>query len=294
MQKAILYYIFVPIADPEAVKLWQKTLGERLRLRGRILISGKGLNGTLGGELADLKTYVRETRQHSAFKNIEFKWSDGAREDFPRLSVKVRSETVTLGLPDEVDVDENGIVGGGERIEPEALDEFIRANPDAVFFDGRNAYESAIGKFKNAVTPNIQTFKQLPAELDKPEYEPLKSKKVITYCTGGIRCEPLSALMKQKGFAQVYQLHGGIVKYGEVRGDDGLWEGKCFVFDKRMRVAFSEKSKDIGTCVHCGAATSSYENCAVKTCNALMLICETCHAKTQTCSAACEAALVAD
>lgn len=284
MQKIILYYIFIPLADPEAIMLWQRRLCGELSLRGRILISAKGLNGTLGGEVADLKAYIRDTREHPALKNIEFKWSDGSCEDFPKLSVKVRSETVTLGLPQEVEVDERGIIGGGERIMPENLDEFVRANPDAVFFDGRNAYESAIGKFKNAVTPDVQTFKELPAELDKPEYAPLKSKKLITYCTGGIRCEPLSALMKKKGFEHVYQLHGGVVKYGEVRGDGGLWEGKCFVFDRRMSVAFSGRSKDIGVCEHCAAPTSNYQNCAVKTCNKLMLLCEACRTRSQTCS----------
>src|SRR5882757_5963435 len=111
MQKILLYYIFTPIADPEAVRLWQKTLCEKLGLCGRILISDKGLNGTVGGELNALKAYVKETKTYAPFKGIKFKWSDGSREDFPKLSVKVRSETVTLGW--EPEVDENGIKGGG-------------------------------------------------------------------------------------------------------------------------------------------------------------------------------------
>ena len=289
MQKIILYYIFAPLADPQAVKLWQRLLCEQLGLRGRILISAKGLNGTLGGDVDALKAYVRATRAFQPFKDIEFKWSDGSAEDFPKLSVKVRSETVTLGLPDDVAVDEHGVVGGGEYIEPDKLDEFVAAHPDAVFFDGRNNYESAIGKFRGAVTPDVRTFKDLPAELDKPQYESLKSKPVITYCTGGIRCETLSAVMKQKGFEQVYQLHGGIVKYGEARGSQGLWQGKCFVFDRRMHVAFGEEAEDIGVCVHCASPTSNYENCAVKTCNALILVCADCRARTATCSDDCEA-----
>lgn len=276
MQKILLYYKFAPIADPEAVKLWQKILCESLNLRGRILLSAKGLNGTVGGEMDDLKAYIKATKSYGPFKGIEFKWSDGTREDFPKLSIKVRSETVTLGLPEEIEVDEQGVVGGGERIKPEELDDFIAQNPDAVFFDGRNNYESAIGKFKDAITPDVKTFKEFPAELAKPEYEPLKDKKVITYCTGGIRCETLSALMKKKGFKNVYQVHGGIVKYGEAKKDDGLWEGKCFVFDNRMHLAFSESSKDIGECHICNAGTSNYANCANANCNRLILLCGSC------------------
>lgn len=273
--------------------LWQKSLCEQLDLKGRILISAKGLNGTVGGDIEDLKAYVKATRQYRPFKGTEFKWSDGAREDFPKLSIKVRDETVTLGIPEGIEVDERGVVDGGTRIKPENLDEFMAQNPDAIFFDGRNNYESAIGKFKGAITPDVRTFKEMPAELDKPEYDELKDKKVVTYCTGGIRCETLSALMKQKGFKDVYQLHGGIVKYGEAKKDDGLWEGKCFVFDDRMHVAFSDKSKDIGKCVHCDADTSNYENCANQACNNLVLICANCATKTEACSEKCQTVTVA-
>lgn len=287
MQKILLYYKFTPLADPEAVRLWQQNLCEQLDLRGRILLSAKGLNGTVGGELKDLRAYVRATRQYAPFKGTEFKWSDGTRDDFPKLSVKVRSETVTFGITDSIEVGQQGIVGTGKRIKPNELDEFMAKNPDAVLFDGRNNYESAIGKFKNAVTPNIDNFKDLPDELDKPEYDALKDKKIVTYCTGGIRCEPLSALMKQKGFKDVYQLHGGIVKYGETKKDAGLWDGKCFVFDRRMHVAFSEQSKDIGSCTRCGTSTSNYVNCADQACNKLVLICTECSTKTEVCSEAC-------
>ena len=133
-----------------------------------------------------------------------------------------------------------------------------------------------IGKFKNAVVPNTNTSRDFIAELESDKYDDLKDKKVITYCTGGIRCEVISAMMKKRGFNDVYQIDGGIVKYGEAYGDDGLWEGSLRVFDNRMTVDFSDHTKTIGECTHCGGATSNFENCAWANCNDLVLICEDC------------------
>ena len=274
MQKILLYYKFAPLSDPEAVRLWQKTLCEKLNLRGRIIISKHGLNGTVGGDLDDLKAYVKETKSFTPFKGIQFKWSDGAREDFPRLSVKVRDEIVTFGAPDELKVDEKGVVGGGTHLKPEEVHKLVEERgEDVVFFDGRNAYEARIGKFKDAVVPDTRTTRDFLDDLAGDKYNDIKDKPVVTYCTGGIRCEVLSSLMKNRGFKEVYQLDGGIVKYGEKYGDEGLWEGSLYVFDKRMNVRFSDRSKDIGDCVHCGEKTSNFENCALKSCNNLVLIC---------------------
>jgi UPF0176 protein len=147
---------------------------------------------------------------------------------------------------------------------------------DVVFFDGRNAHEAAIGKFKDAIVPNTNTSRDFIAELESDKYDDIKDKKVVTYCTGGIRCEVLSAMMKKRGFKDVYQIDGGIVKYGEAYGDDGLWEGSLRVFDDRMTVTFSDKAKTIGECVHCKGKTSNFENCALAECNELVLICEGC------------------
>ncbi|HZL08308.1 MAG TPA: rhodanese-related sulfurtransferase [Candidatus Dormibacteraeota bacterium] len=284
MQKVILYYKFAPVADPEAVRLWQQTLCEKLNLKGRVLIAPHGINGTLGGELEDLKTYAKETKTYAAFKGMTFKWSAGSRQDFPRLSVKVRPEIVTFGVPDEVEVDQNGVIGGGRHLKPKQVHELMaERGGDVVFFDGRNAYEAAVGKFKDAVVPDIEHTRDFVRELEDPKYDSIKDKPVVTYCTGGIRCEVLSMLMKRRGFQEVYQIDGGIVKYGEEYGDDGLWEGSLYVFDNRMGEKFSDKAVDIGVCGHCGAKTSNYENCANKACNKLVLICESCTAATETC-----------
>lgn len=291
MQKIILFYKFAPIADPEAIKLWQKTLCERLNLHGRILISKHGINGTVGGDINAVKAYVKETKQYPLFKSMVFKWSDGLGEDFPRLSVKVRSEIVAFDAADELEVDERGVVNGGKHLKPEEVHKLVaERGDDVIFFDGRNQYEAAVGKFKNAIVPNVRTSRDFKKELEDPKYDAIKDKPVVTYCTGGIRCEILSSMMRKRGFKEVYQIDGGIVKYGEKYADDGLWEGSLYVFDDRMNVKFSDKAKDIGECTHCQANTSNYENCALKSCNNLVLICEVCTTKTETCSSACEQA----
>lgn len=280
MQKIILYYKFAPIADPEAVRLWQRALCEKLNLKGRILISKHGINGTVGGEMKDLKAYIKETKNLSVFKDMVFKWSDGDRDHFPKLAVRVRDEIVTFGAADEIEVDEKGIIGGGKHIKPHQVHELVEKHgEDVIFFDGRNAYEAAVGKFKDAVVPDVGHTRDFAKELQDPKYDSIKDKPVVTYCTGGIRCEVLSMLMKKRGFKDVYQIDGGIVKYGEAYKDDGLWEGSLYVFDDRMGMKFSDKAKDIGECVHCTGKTSNYENCANKTCNKLMLVCEDCSGK---------------
>lgn len=288
MQKIVLYYKFAPLADPEAIRLWQRTLCEQLGLRGRILISPHGINGTVGGDIESVKRYVKATKTYPAFKGTVFKWSDGGREAFPRLSVKVRKEIVAFDAADELRVDEHGVVGGGKHLKPEDVHKLVaERGDDVVFFDGRNAYEAAIGKFKDAIVPNVSTSRDFKKELEDPKYNDIKDKPVVTYCTGGIRCEILSALMKNRGFKEVYQVDGGIVKYGEKYGDKGLWEGSLYVFDDRMNVDFSDKAKTVGECIHCGSKTSNYENCALKSCNRLVLLCNDCKIAQPYCSQAC-------
>ena len=288
MQKILLYYKFTPITDPETLRLWQRALCEKLNLKGRILISPHGINGTVGGDLDDLKQYVKETKQFTGFKNMVFKWSEGTRDHFPKLQVRVRPELVAFGAADELRVDEDGVVGGGKHLKPKQVNELVEQYGDeVVFFDGRNEYEAAVGRFKNAVVPETHTSKDFMAELESGKYDAIKDKKVVTYCTGGIRCEVLSALMKNRGFEDVYQIDGGIVKYGEQFGDDGLWEGSLYVFDDRMGMEFSDHAKTIGTCIHCTGPTSNYENCANLACNGLVLICEDCKTVKDTCSEVC-------
>lgn len=275
--KIVLFYKFTPLPDPEAIRLWQHTLAAAHNLTGRILISGHGINGTVGGDIADVKKYVRGLRGYAAFKDADVKWADGTGTDFPRLSVKVRREIVTFGVPDEVKVDERGVVGGGEHLSPLALHALMSdRGDDVVFFDGRNSFEAQIGRFRDAIVPEVATTRDFVAELDSGRYDHLKSKPVVTYCTGGVRCEVLSALMRNRGFDEVYQLDGGIVRYGETFGDGGLWEGSLYVFDGRMNVEFSSDAVTLGRCSLCAAPTSRYRNHPDVNGRAQTLVCADC------------------
>ncbi|MEX0934538.1 MAG: rhodanese-related sulfurtransferase [Candidatus Saccharimonadales bacterium] len=284
MQKIILYYKFTPVPDPETAKFWQRSLCEKLNLKGRIIIADHGINGTLGGDIDDLKSYVKEMNQHPSFKKIQYKWSDGIGDDFPRLSVKVRPELVTLAPDEQFDV-----FNSTRGLKPKQWHEYLEQHPDTLILDARNKYESEIGAFKgkNVIKPSIDTFKEIKEELD----ELPKDQPILTYCTGDIRCEYLSAYMKHKGFNEVYHLDGGIVKYGQEFKDKGYWEGKCFVFDRRLNLGFSEEAEDIGRCIYCEDNTSRHINCANMACNKLALVCGECDRQTA-CSEECAKLIV--
>lgn len=273
--KIILFYAFTPLADPEALRLWQRDLCESLGLGGRIILSADGINGTVGGELAAVKKYVRKTREFAPFKNIDFTWSEGRGDDFPRLSVRVRNELVSFGAPGELRVDEHGVIGGGIKLTPAGLNE-LAAEKDVTFFDGRNAFEAEIGRFRDAVVPDVANTRDFVAELDSGKYDHLKDRPVVTYCTGGIRCEVLSALMVDRGFTEVYQLDGGIATYGAEYGDSGLWNGSLYVFDNRMSVTFSEEAAVIGRCRQCAEPTSRMQNCSDLACREQLVVCAAC------------------
>ena len=293
--KILLYYAFAPITDPEAVRLWQFELCRSLGLRGRIIISKHGINGTVGGELDACKQYLRRTREFGPFAELEAKWSEGTGfetehpellhgqdrsprwrriSDFPRLSVKVRDELVAFGVPDETVVDEHGVVGGGTHLSPQAVNDLVaERGEEVVFFDGRNEWEAEIGRFAGAVVPDVSTTHGFIEQIESGAFDAIKDRPVVTYCTGGIRCEILSAAMIARGFSEVYQLDGGIVRYGEAFGNDGLWEGSLAVFDGRESVDFAPGAAVLGTCVECGAPTNRLRNCAEDSCRARFVAC---------------------
>ncbi len=275
----LLYYAFTPLADPEAVRLWQWTLCDSLGLKGRIILSSHGMNGTVGGDMRALKKYIRRTRQFPAFKEIDFKWSEGTGNEFPRLRIRVRDEIVSFGAPGELKVDEHGVVGGGRHLTPLEVNELVaQRGEEVVFFDGRNAFEAEIGRFKGAIVPDVGTTRDFVGELDSGKFDHLKDKAVVTYCTGGVRCEVLTSLMRNRGFNEVYQIDGGVVRYGEAFGDRGLWEGSLYIFDGRLKQEFSPDAKVLSSCERCAVATSNYHNCANLACRKLLLLCNECAA----------------
>lgn len=277
--KIVLYYAFAPVADPHAVVLWQRTLCQSLNLKGRIIVSEHGINGTVGGDMADVKKYVRATKEYPGFGKMDVKWSEGTGDDFPRLSVKARKELVAFTSPGEITVDESGVTNGGVHLKPAEVNQLVAdRGDDVVFFDGRNAFEARVGKFKGAVIPDVRTSHDFIAEIESGKYDHLKDKAVVTYCTGGVRCEILSAVMKNRGFGEVYQIEGGIVRYGEAFRDKGLWEGSLYVFDKRQVTKFAPDAADIGECDVCGGTTSQVLNCNNLTCRHRVVICESCSA----------------
>jgi UPF0176 protein len=182
-------------------------------------------------------------------------------------------------VPEEIEVNHKGIVGGGKKLKPHELDALVEERgDDVVFFDGRNAWEAEIGRFKNAIIPDVKTTHDFVRELESGKYDHIKDKPIVTYCTGGIRCEILTPIMKARGFKEIYQIDGGIVRYGEARGNDGLWEGSLYVFDKRISVDFAPDAKLLGTCVSCGTQSNHMINCVDKSCREQMVVCEECSA----------------
>ena len=258
----ILFYKYVAIADPHAFAEAQRALCVELQLKGRVLIAAEGINGTLAGAAPGIERYCATLRSDPRFADIEFKRSAGDAGTFPKLVVKVRREIVALNGGDLVPDRDN-------QLEPAAWKQLMENDPDVVVLDVRNRYESAAGKFENAVVCEIEHFRELPDYV--AQLEPLKTKRVLMYCTGGIRCEKASALLRQRGFTDVYQLHGGIVNYQEQFGNEH-WLGECFVFDQRMTVRVNEGLVQLGRCAHTGAPTSRFVNCLHDPCHTLFLV----------------------
>lgn len=260
----ILFYKYGAIAEPAEFAAEQRALCSALGLKGRILIATEGLNGTLAGLREVVDQYVARLRADERFADIEIKESSGDAHTFPKLSVKVRPEIVALGAG-PLPPDHNN------HLSPAEWKRTIEEDPQAVLLDVRNRYESAAGKFANAVACDIEHFRELPDYVERLAH--LKNHKVLMYCTGGIRCEKASALFRREGFANVYQLHGGIANYQQQFGNEH-WLGECFVFDQRMTVRVNEDLVPIGRCAHTDRPTNRFVNCLHDPCHVLFLLAE--------------------
>lgn len=267
----LLYYKYVRIEDPGQFAEDHRALCRELGLKGRVIIAHEGINGTVSGAPESAAAYQDAIREDRRLKDMPFKISRSSADVFPKLSIKVRPEIVTLG----VDLPFNPKEDSATHLPPMEWKRLAEEDPEAVVFDVRNDYESAVGRFRGAITPGIAHFRELPEALKN--YTHLKDKKILMYCTGGIRCEKASALFQQEGFLDVYQLDGGIMNYEKETGaGDELWEGDCFVFDERvvLPIATARGKPPLGRCAHSGRPTNRYLNCIHNPCNRLFLAAE--------------------
>ncbi len=279
--KVLLYYKYNPISNPEKFASEHRTFCKEHNLVGRIIISAEGINGTCSGTPENILAYMDYVNSLLGFEDVWFKEHDVGFLPFQKLKINVKNELVILR---EKNLD---VSKGGKYLKPEefhALLEKSFADDSIVFFDARNKIESKIGKFRNAIAPDIKFFRELPDVLKK--YENLKDKKIMMYCTGGIRCENASALLLREGFKEVYQLEGGIYNYMR-KFPNGYFDGTCFVFDDRMQIIYDEKGnavygdkipdeKIISSCDFCGRKASRVVNDERGNERTLVVCCEDC------------------
>ena len=229
MKHVVSFYRFFEISGPKDVREELIELGDRLGLKGTILIGAEGLNSTVTGKKESLEEMVRWLENR--FGDFHFKWSlaEGINEVFFRFKVKLKKEIVTMGVQGLRMENSGKHVGYAEWNE-------LLLDPDVIVIDARNDYETDIGTFPGSVLPGINNFREFPDWVGD-ELDPKEHKKVAMFCTGGIRCEKASAYMINQGFESVYQLDGGILKYLEtVDQKKNKWDGECFVFDQRVSV----------------------------------------------------------
>jgi len=266
MYEVVLYYKFNTIEEPENFCREHKQFCTQLGIKGRIYISKEGINGTLGGTPEQVQKYKNHITGIEGFEDIDFKTDSSDYIPFAKLICKTRDEIVALHK-DDVDPSK-----GGKYLEPHEWKEVLESEEDYVLIDVRNDYESKIGHFEGALTPAVENFYEFPEWLDNLKVD--KDKKVLMYCTGGIRCEKFSVLMKEKGWEDVNQLHGGILRYGKEEGGEHF-KGKCFVFDDRLVVPVNEGDMEpIARCEITGKPADTYINCANMKCNKLFVCSE--------------------
>ena len=257
MNDIILWYHFTKIAYPESEVEKQQKFCKEHNLKGRIIISKNGINGTLGGNKEDILAYKKWMHNKPEFKDTWFKKQSYENNPFPRLQIRAREELCTLRAG-EIKPEEGGI-----HLEPHEVNELAK-DPKTVFFDARNDYEFEVGRFENAYNPNLKNFRDLPEKMDTLKKD-LKDKNVIMYCTGGIRCEVASVLLKEAGIKNVYQIKGGIYNYNQ-QYPNHLWKGSCVVFDNRQQIGWNEDGS-IYECqtTPCKEILSSCKFCGIKT-----------------------------
>lgn len=268
--RVLLYYKYVPIENPEQFTQDHLVFCKNVGLKGRILIAAEGINGTVSGTTEETQHYMDAMHADPRFSDMVFKIDDENTAAFKKMFVRHRNELVSLHLED--DIDPNQLTG--DYLEPKEFREAL-LDENTVIIDARNDYEYDLGHFRGAVRPQIKTFRELPQWI-RENKEKFMDKKIVTYCTGGIRCEKFSGWLLKEGFKDVAQLHGGIAAYGkdpDVQGE--LWDGKMYVFDSRISVAINQKDSIIvGKDWFDGTPCERYINCANPQCNRQILASE--------------------
>lgn len=248
----ILFYKFAEIADPEAMAIVHRVKCKELNLLGRMILAHEGMNATFEGTKKSINAYKRFLKSDALFYDIKIKESVGNGMAFTKLSIRVRDEVVTLGAG-KFDIKNET----AKAISATKLERMYKTEEDFVILDLRNDYEIVSGKFDRTINPGLKNFRDLPNKLH--ELEKLKYKKVITVCTGGIRCEKATCLLKQKGFTDIYQLKDGIHTYLK-KYPTNHFKGTLFVFDNRMTTDVVETKNKIiiGQCFFCKIPTENY------------------------------------
>ncbi|WP_028296546.1 rhodanese-related sulfurtransferase [Olivibacter sitiensis] len=282
--QTLLYYCYSPIDDAEEFANQHLEFCKSLGLVGRIIVADEGLNGTVSGTKEACKAYMDAIHADHRFAKTDFKIDEVDEPSFIKMHCRYKPEIVHSGLRDPKVIDPNKETG--KHLEAKEFLE-MKDQDDVVVLDVRSDYEHKLGHFKNAVTLDIENFRDFPKKIN--ELAKYKDKKILTYCTGGIKCEKASALLLKEGFNNVYQLHGGIIKYGkEVGGKD--FEGKCYVFDNRVAVEVNHVNPTVvSRCFNCGKVTAKMINCANPECNEHFTQCDECGWEMEgCCSEACK------
>lgn len=268
--RVLLYYLYVPIENHEEFAAEHLAACKALELKGRILVASEGINGTVSGTIEQTDKYMDMMKSDPRFADIVFKIDEAEGHAFKKMHVRPRNELVTLRLEDDINPNQTT----GKYLSPKEFFEQMQ-DENTIVLDARNDYEFDLGHFRGAIKPEITNFRELP-EWVRENKEMFEGKKILTYCTGGIRCEKFSGWLVEEGFEDVSQLHGGIATYGkdpEVQGE--LWDGQMYVFDERIAVPINQKEHVIvGRDIYSGEPCERYVNCANPECNKKILCSE--------------------
>ncbi|MAU71063.1 MAG: hypothetical protein CML04_03120 [Pseudozobellia sp.] len=276
----ISFYQYAHIGNPKILRNHLFLAWNELDVLGRIYVAYEGINAQLSVPAENFVAFKEHLDSISFLENVRLNIAiEQDNLSFLKLKVKVRNKIVADGLNDRTfDVTNKGV-----HVSAEEFNALIE-DPDTVLVDMRNHYESEIGHFKNAITPDVDTFRDSLDIIENDLKEHKEDKKLVMYCTGGIRCEKASAYYKHKGFKNVYQLEGGIIDYTRQVQNKNLenkFIGKNFVFDHRR----SERISDdvIAQCHQCGQPCDTHVNCANEACHLLFIQCDECAAKMENC-----------